>query len=263
MTVTCDLHDDRTFRRVTTVTGTSNGAVARSREDHRAVLSRTVVTGRWAIAVGGDAGRRGAVRLHVTACDGDACGSDVDIEATLDLPYAADSDGGIILEIVPGTTATRDPVPSNPHDGVVPLSAAAGSGQVTLTWDLAGVGIERWEYRQSTDGGVTWTDWMEVAGSGADTTTHTVTGLQNGTVYTFQVRARDARANGPSSDTATATPTALPAAPPPDPAGNMCRRTPLVRDRIVQAVPEKDDCADVTAADLATIAQLRLCTQSP
>ena len=59
-----------------------------------------------------------------------------------------------------------------------------------------------------------WGDWEAIAGADADTSSHTVGGLRNGTVYGFQVRARNPAGDGPASNPAPATPNAgLPARP--------------------------------------------------
>ena len=65
------------------------------------------------------------------------------------------------------------------------LSASPGNGQVTLSWDAAddnGSSIQRYEYRRK--GG----SWSTVSG-GASARSQAVTGLTNGTEYTFEVRA--------------------------------------------------------------------------
>ena len=85
------------------------------------------------------------------------------------------------------------------------LVATPGDGAVSLVWDdpdnAAVTG-----YELSVDGGV----WTAVGGSDASTTSHTVTGLTNGTAYTFAVRA----VNGAASAAVSATPVpATPAAP--------------------------------------------------
>ena len=43
---------------------------------------------------------------------------------------------------------------------------------------------------------------------------------------------------------------------------SVCDRTPEVRDAILRALPDRDDCDDVTAADLASITYLNLRTPS-
>ncbi len=83
---------------------------------------------------------------------------------------------------------------------------AEGDGQVTLSWTAPKlVTVTRYEYTR--DSGTTWTS----AGTG---TTYTVTGLDNGTTYTFSVRVVSANGNGAASDSVTATPMlSAPAAP--------------------------------------------------
>ncbi len=90
------------------------------------------------------------------------------------------------------------------------LAAAAGDGQVVLRWtDPSDAAISGYQFRQRTppDTG-SWGTWTAIAGSTAATTTHTVTGLTNGTAYGFQVRALDGTLEGAASSEATATPTA-------------------------------------------------------
>ena len=90
------------------------------------------------------------------------------------------------------------------------LSAAAGVGEVALTWDDPGQAtIVRYQVKYSR-GAVLVQDWTNIAGSGAVTTDHTVTGLTNGTAYTFAVRAVSAAGRSPASSV-SATP--VPGAP--------------------------------------------------
>ena len=90
------------------------------------------------------------------------------------------------------------------------LTAQAGDGEVALSWTAIAVAT-RWDYRlRIGDGG--WGAWTAVPGGGSATTGHTVTDLENGTAYGFQVRAASAGGAGPASAEATATP--VPPVPP-------------------------------------------------
>ena len=90
--------------------------------------------------------------------------------------------------------------------------ATAGTAQVTLSWDdPSDPSITGWQYRQKA-GSAAWGDWMDI-GSGATTTSHTVTGLTNSKKYRFRIRAKNKAGNGPQSAERTATPKAKPNAP--------------------------------------------------
>ena len=93
--------------------------------------------------------------------------------------------------IAPGATAPLAPK----------LTALAGDRQVKLTWTSGGDGgspITSWEYSQK-EGTNLWGDFINIPNSGATTTSYTVTGLTNGTVYKFRVRAVNANGNGGAS----------------------------------------------------------------
>ena len=99
-----------------------------------------------------------------------------------------------------------DNPPSQPTD----LSAAGADESADLSWKPGGPRYEpltysKWQYRYKTTGG--YGSWTDMADSDEDTVSHTVTGLTNGTLHTFQVRAYNDVA-GASSDEATATPVA-------------------------------------------------------
>ena len=98
----------------------------------------------------------------------------------------------------PGKTATGQS--ARPVRGVAPgppkdLAASPGDGQVRLTWSAAddsGSAIDRYEYWRGSG------DTTEVPGGGAARAT-TVTGLINGTGYTFHLRAHNAEGDGPAA----------------------------------------------------------------
>ena len=79
---------------------------------------------------------------------------------------------------------------------------AGGNGEVVLTWDApssdGGSAITDYEYRIDRRN-----PWISI---GSTDTTHTVTGLVNGTEYVFEVRAVNRRGRGGISNRAEATP---------------------------------------------------------
>jgi len=82
------------------------------------------------------------------------------------------------------------------------VSATAGNAQVTLTWTAP-----------ASDGGSAITGYTVTASPGGATCTTTgltciVTGLSNGTSYSFTVKATNAIGTGPASNALSATPTA-------------------------------------------------------
>ena len=86
------------------------------------------------------------------------------------------------------------------------LSATGGNQQVTLSWSApasnGGSEIVRYQYRYQQSGS-SFTGWADVPG-GASATSYRVTGLENGTSYTFEVRAVNGVGGGQGA-TASAT----------------------------------------------------------
>ena len=93
--------------------------------------------------------------------------------------------------------------------------APAHGGEVKLTWTASG-GIEtnsKYQYRQHAGTG-SYGNWMDIPNSDASTTSYTVTRLNNGTTYTFQVRAVNLPDwESPASQEARETPATTPGAP--------------------------------------------------
>ncbi len=138
---------------------------------------------RVTVTVDEDAGstERKSVTLTHTASGGDYAGVDIP-DVTVAIP-------------VEGT-------PGAPRG----LSVTGGDRRATLSWTApssdGGSAIVRYEYRVQQTGS-DFTAWRTVTG-GASATSYTVTGLENGTTYTFEVRAvNGAGAGQPVSATAT------------------------------------------------------------
>ena len=105
---------------------------------------------------------------------------------------------------------TGDPYPAVPEKPAT-FRAIPGDRKALLIWDDADdVSIGGWEYRQKESGGSDGS-WQFIPGSDASTTTYTVTGLENGTEYTFQIQAWNSAGTGYPSDEESATP--MPSAP--------------------------------------------------
>ena len=103
-------------------------------------------------------------------------------------------------------TVTRaGSVPAAPT-GLTATGEVAG-GAVTLSWTAptGGGAVSRYEYQQKVGTGA-YGAWTPIPGSGPSTTSHTVTGLTDGTAYVFRVRAVNSVGNGAASNEATATP---------------------------------------------------------
>ena len=93
---------------------------------------------------------------------------------------------------------------TSPPGAPTNLTAVVGDGQIVLSWDApasdGGAEITDYEYRINGSG-----PWIPI---GSTDTTHTVTGLVNGTEYTFQVRAVNRIGTGRVPNQAEATPEA-------------------------------------------------------
>ena len=100
----------------------------------------------------------------------------------------------------PGPGPVRQTVPDAPRN----LLAEGGDGQVVLTWEApasdGGTEITDYEYRINRRN-----PWISI---GSTDTANTVTGLTNGTTYTFEVRAVNRIGKSFSSNRAEATPEA-------------------------------------------------------
>ena len=128
----------------------------------------------------------------------------------------------LALGLVPSFSIKGAQAPAVVPDAPVLLTATPGNTQVALAWTApasdGGDPITKYQYRVSADGGSTWSpDWTDVPDSNSDSDqgderTVTVTGLANGTLHTFQVRAVNSIGDGGEA-MATATPATGPAPP--------------------------------------------------
>ncbi len=105
--------------------------------------------------------------------------------------------------LAPSSVEAQTPPPGQPTG----LSATAGVGEVRLRWsDPSDAAITGYEFSQRVTGSSSWGGWTAVSGSGAGTTSYTVTGLTAGTSYDFRIRASIGTVSGAASDTVMATP---------------------------------------------------------
>ena len=170
---------------------------------------------------------------------------------TLELAVAVVNGEAVTVTYTAGSTPIQDlagndaadiPFPGRVVDNVTVsppgapgrLAAIAGNGQVGLGWvapsEDGGAAIVRYEYRVSPDGGNSWSpDWSAVpdgpdtGNAAADERAYLVTGLANGTAYTFQVRAVNMAGKQGAPAQAEATPQTGPAADPGAPRGFTAR----------------------------------------
>ena len=95
----------------------------------------------------------------------------------------------------------RETAPDAPRN----LRSTPGNGQVTLSWnapsDNGGAAITDYEYRIDGEG-----EWISI---GSSNRMHTITGLTNGTVYVFRVRAVNRFGRGRASKRFEGTPGAV------------------------------------------------------
>ena len=98
-----------------------------------------------------------------------------------------------------------------------PPTLTSGDGQLEVSWDEpsdnGGSQIINYQVQYSDDNGSSWNEWDTLVDSPALQTT--ISGLQNGTIYQVQVRARNSQGDGPWSALVMGIPLGMPAAPAP------------------------------------------------
>ena len=149
-----------------------------------------------------------SVTLTLTARNDDEVedgGETVDIGlGTLNVERSTTLSGGAMGMDNVAVFRIKDPI--SPPAKPAGFTATAGDKQVTLNWtDPTNSDITGYQFQQKTGEG-SFDSWTPIAGSGAATITHTVSGLTNGTAYTFRIRAVAGTLNGAPSDEAMATP---------------------------------------------------------
>ena len=96
---------------------------------------------------------------------------------------------------------------SSPPPAPTGLAARAGYEQVVLSWnDPRDATITGYELLYAKTGVRDSTSWSPIANSDATTITHTVTGLDNDSEYSFQLRAKNSNGDGTATAWVTATP---------------------------------------------------------
>ena len=137
--------------------------------------------------------------VSISVSDGNG-GTD-SIEVAITVTDVDESGGGGGDDGDDGDDRPRTSAPGAVRD----LTVAGGDGQVVLTWDApasdGGAAITDYEYRYRTGG--SYGAWIS---TGSTETTHTVTGLDNGAAYSFQVRAVNRIGKGRTSNRADAAP---------------------------------------------------------
>ncbi len=133
-----------------------------------------------------------------------------------------------------------------PHAPDLP-TLEPGDDQLIATWaaptNTGGSAITGYELQYSSDGGTTWSDPpIEVA---APATKAIISGLSNGTSYEVQVRAINAQGAGGWSDSALASPAAVPHAP-----GLPSLTMENEQLRISWAAPTNTGGSDITGYEL-------------
>lgn len=125
------------------------------------------------------------------------------------------NDVGNGAQSLPGITTTGAPIPV--PSAVSGLKAVGGVKKIDLTWNDPNNGtITRYWIRQRVyDSGTAglWGNWALIPNATSDTTSHSITGLEDGTQYGFQVRAQNTSGVGPDGVEVTATTDRAPVAP--------------------------------------------------
>ena len=158
----------------------------------------------------------GATKYHVTYSDNGGASWHAPVDdhrnvTTTSLTFSADNAKTYIVGVRAGNdggwsgwvnSPSAGPYMPNPPAAPTGLTAKAGDGSVTLSWDdPSDSSITGYEYNvnhndTSTGNLSGWGPWTFIAGSGASTVSHTFTGLANGKEYRYHLRAVNAGGAG-------------------------------------------------------------------
>ena len=141
-----------------------------------------------------------AQTVTVNAAEDTDTAADPDVTLTHSAAGGGYGSASIASVVVSVTENDTPPAPTG-------LAAAAGNGQVVLSWsDPSNASITSYQVRSGKTGDRDSATWDAIGSSGAGTTSHTVTGLDNEAEYSFQVRAVNAVGEGAATAWITATP---------------------------------------------------------
>ena len=103
------------------------------------------------------------------------------------------------VTVTPTATPTAPAAPTG-------FTAAAGNGEVTLNWTKPAGTITGYKLLYSKTGTRSSATWAVMTGAGANTVRHTVSSLDNGSEYSFKIRAVNGGGDGTETGWVTATP---------------------------------------------------------
>ncbi len=112
---------------------------------------------------------------------------------------------------------TATPLDAGALDAPTGLTATAGdaSGEVDLSWTAPSGTITKYQVRRGSGDPLVWSAWTDIPNS-ASLTSHTVTGLTDGTQYSFQIRAVSGTGGSTVLGAMSGAMTATPMAPTPE-----------------------------------------------
>ena len=142
----------------------------------------------------------------VVSYDSAAAGADA-IEDTDGNAFQSFTSGEDGVDAALNKSTQTFPTPSAPTN----FTATEGDKRVILAWDppAATAPITKHQYRYKTTGDYDDADWTDIPDSGpggANEAGHTVTGLTNGTAYTFQLRAANRDTESTAVESSAVTP---------------------------------------------------------